>query len=169
MPAPVDTKVRTADDRELVVSTVPLLFDHAQPMLPQIMEIVSIASRDLVAMVASGKIDLKADTIDPNTIVSIFPSLQNLAAHLDGRLEKLAPKLLGTTRVAAPTRTPSGEEGDLEWHEMSKPSDRSYIFNEYPETYIPIVFHAGRVTFGRFFPKSLRRGKAAPGSPSKTS
>lgn len=169
MPNPVEFKVRTVDDRELIVSTVPLLFDHAQPMLPQILEIVSIASRDLVAMIASGKIDLKADTLDPNTVASIFPSLQNLAAYLDGKLEKLAPKLLATTRVAAPTRTPTGEEGELEWHEMQKLSDRNYIFNEYPEIYLQVVFHAGRVTFGRFFPKSLRRGKPGQESSSKTS
>lgn len=159
MPAPVEKTIGG-----LKVQSTPLLFDYAQPMLPTMMEIVALATQDLAGAVASKALDPKGDLADPAIIASMLPVLKNLGAYLQGRLESLAPKILATTRVAAPIAS-----GDLEWHDLSKPKDRSYIFDEYPQLYLPVLVHAGVTTFGRFFPAIDRRGKSDRESSSKGS
>jgi len=159
MPTPVEKLIGG-----LRVESTPLLFEYAQSLLPTMMEIVAIASQDLAVAVATKQINPKGDLSSPEVMASIFPALRNLAAYLQGKLEVLAPKVMATTRVAAPISS-----GEMEWHELSKVKDRAYIFDEYPQLYMPILVHAGVVTFSRFFPELGRRGREAAASTSKDS
>jgi hypothetical protein len=138
------------------VSTTPLPFKQSQPLLPAIAEILSIATREIAPVLASGKVNLKADVLDPAVAMAVLPSLGALAAHLDGKLDRLAQKILMTTRVAM--ESPSGA---LEWYDLVKSSDWEYVFDTRPELYIPTTLFAGRVTFGRFFPARGRSATAA--------
>lgn len=159
MPAPVEKTIGN-----LRVSTTPLLFTSAQPLIPTMMELIAIATQDLAGLVASKQIDLKGNLSDPAVAAAMLPGLRGVSAFLNGRLETLAPKILATTRVAAPISS-----GDVEWHDMSNLKDRSFIFDEYPESYFPILIHAGVVSFGRFFPGRGRRGTEEDSSTSKVS
>lgn len=146
-PAPVDVEIlgfRT--------SITPLPFKQSQPMLPTIAEILSIATKDLYPLLASGKLNLKTDVADPVVLATLLPSLGNLAAFLNDKLDKLAGRLLVTARVAV----------DDQWFDLVKPNDWDYVFNEHPELYLPMTIHAGRITFARFFPASGQKGKRPP-------
>lgn len=159
MPAPVEKTIGG-----LRVETIPLLFDNAHSLLPTIMEIVAIATQDIAVAVASKSVNPKADLADPAVLGSILPALKNLASYLQGKLETLAPKVLATTRVAAPNSA-----GDVEWYDLGKAKDRSYIFDEHPAIYFPVLVHAGVTTFARFFPAIDRRGREDRASSSRDS
>jgi len=140
------------------VESTPLPFDRAQPLIPTIGEILSIASRDLAALAASGKLDPRKDVMDPRVLAALLPAMGQLMAYLDGKLERLSERLLVGTRVALPDA-----KGELGWLDLCKPKDRSYAFDQRPDLFLPTLLHAGRVTFGRFFPARARSETEALG------
>lgn len=156
MAEPVETMILG-----LRVTTTPLPFKQSQPLVPTIAELLAIASKDLAPLVTSGKLNPKANVLDPEVILAVLPMLGSLASYLENRLDKLAAKLLATTRVAVESAS-----GDLEWYDLVKPGDWEYVFDKHPELYIPLTLHAGRVTFGRFFPA---RGQPETGAPASIS
>lgn len=150
------TELRILDARVL---SSPLPFERAQPMIPVIGQLLSIAAREVGPLVASGKLKLKDDLGDPRVWMAILPSLQELCVFMDTRLVDVTPKLLATTRVVIPDS--SGEDAAFE---MSVKKDMNYVFDQRPDLYLPTLFHAGRVTFARFFPASAlaARGTTPP-------
>lgn len=124
----------------------PLPFPQAQSLLAEVGMLLSLVVRELGPAVARG-----IKSTDDVTVM--LPVLVPVMEHLgQGRLERLAPKLLACTTVVVPDIT-----GALTRHELMKEADRNAVFDDYPETYLPALFFAGKVTFGRFFPGSALR------------
>lgn len=128
---------------------LPLKFEAAHPMLPMVAELLTIGFSDIVELVKSGRIDPKADVLDPAIVMAVVPSLRGVAQFLgeSDRLSRFGPKILAGVRCAV----------DEEWQELAKEKDRNYVFEKHPELYLPLVFQAGRVTFGRYFPAGVLR------------
>lgn len=134
-----------ADIFGLKATAQPLLFPDSQAILPEVMTIVAIGMRELGSAVMTGVVKLDDD------VVKLLPALVPITQHFEnGYLARIAPKILACTTVVMPDF-----KGDLSKFELSKEADRSAVFNDYPEAYLPMLFFAGRVTFGRFFPESV--------------
>lgn len=125
----------------------PLPFRDSQPMIPEIGTIISMALKEFGHVIMGG--GLKAD----DDVVKLLPALTPIFQHFQGGLlDRLAPKLLASTTVVM-----EGPDGQKQRYELMKPADREYVFDEYPECFVPAVFLAGRVTYGRFFPEGVLR------------
>jgi hypothetical protein len=130
----------------LKFTSQPLPFPAAQALLPEVALIVSIAARELGPAFLKGKLK----DVD---ITALLPGLVPVVEHFgQGRLERLAPKLLASTTVVM-----ADLKGDLIRYELLKESDRNAVFEERPDAFLPALFFAGRVTFERFFPASALR------------
>lgn len=140
----------------LKVVSLPLPFPSAQPLIPEVAEIVSLALRHLGGMVsASGEVSLKTQDV-----LKLAPVLGELAAHLGaGRLERLAPKIMATTTVIC-----EDVKGELQSYDLGKDKERNYVFDEHPGIYFQVLIFAGMVTFKRFFPASGRSVGSVPSS-----
>lgn len=138
----------------LEVTTFPLPFESAQPLIPTIGEIISITIGELRPLIQSGQVKL-TDKLDFGVIASFAPALRAVMQYLgeNGRLEKLAPKLLATTVVVM-----NGER-----YELVKEKERKAVFDDHPDIYFPTLFLAGRVTYARFFPAAFRGGSPSVG------
>lgn len=128
----------------------PLPFDRAQPLIPEVMQIISIAGAEIAPLLKSGALSMKSD------VMKLSPVIGKLGKYFEnGKLEWLAARMLFSTEVHA----------DGERFELMKDQDRLNLFNAHPESYFPLLFQAGRITFARFFPASVLRAAATP-SPS---
>lgn len=131
----------------LKFTSQPLPFPAAQALLPEVALIVSIAAREL------GPAFLKGQSLKDVDIAALLPGLVPVVEHFgQGRLDRLAPKLLASTTVVMPDLN-----GELTRYELLKEADRNAVFEERPDVFLPALFFAGRVTFERFFPASARQ------------
>ncbi len=148
---------------ELKVTTTPLPFPLAQELLPEIAELLGLCGKEIFALASkSGGLG----RLTQSDVGKLAPVLHAMAGWLgNGRLERLTPKLLASTTVVV--KLPNGTK---EVKDLLKADDRTYVFDENPEWYLPILFFAGRVTFARFFPASvLAAAKTAGQQSSPTS
>ena len=142
---------------ELRVTSHPLKFEQSQPLLPTVGQFLSVAAGEILPLLTSGKLKATDDLMNPVVMGQMAPALGAISTFLDGRLEKLAPKILAATTVVM-----KNEAGEALNYELIKEKDRNAVFNAHPEAFLLILFHAGRVTFGRFFPAF---GPSAEGTP----
>lgn len=132
------------------VTSQPLPFPKAQALLPEVAELIGLIAREAGDLIGQGKIDIKKEDI-----AKLIPVLASVAAFFgQGRLERLAPRIMAATTVVMPD-----EGGEMSNYELGKEKDRDYVFDEQPELYFQILFFAGKVTFARFFPVSALVGK----------
>lgn len=145
----------------LVVKTWPLKFEEAEDILPDVTEIVAHVMDAGAKQLVAGNLDV-AELLKTENLVVLLPLLGPIlkvaAAQLgQGKLKRLAPLVLATTTVVM-----KGENGEALTYDMCKTKDRGDVFDEHPEAYFAILFHAGRVTFGPFFSVKGLSGKPAP-------
>ena len=132
----------------LKVTCQPLKFPEAQAILPEVMHLVSLVLKEVGTVLTEGGLNIREDDV-----VKLLPALTPLTAHFrDGLLERLAPKILAATSVVM-----KDLRGEPSRYDLMKESDRNAVFDEHPEVYLPLLFVAGRVTFGRFFPAGALR------------
>lgn len=148
------------DDGAIRVTTEQLCYEDAEDLLPEVMDIIGGAFEHFAALVTDGEVNVTADDI-----VKLTPILGTLAKKIGGgRLRQLAPRILKTTSVLMPD--PAGGKQNLH---LVKKEDRAIVFETRPDIYFPILWFAGKVTFGRFFPASVRgalKKKKEPQQPS---
>lgn len=129
----------------LRVITQPLVHDKAKVLLPDIMQILSIAGGEIGALLKSGVVSLKDD------ISKLTPIVGKLGVYLaNGKLEWLEGRMLASTEVHA----------DGLKFELMKDQERSKFFTEHPEMLFPLLWTAGVVTFRRFLPAGALLGGA---------
>lgn len=134
----------------LVVKTFPLGFEEAEDLLPDVTRVVAHVMDAGAKQVLGGDLDLE-EILKTENVVALLPILGPIlkvaAAQLgDGTLKRIAPLVMATTTVIM-----KDEKGSPEIKDLCKAKDRSDVFDEHPEAYFAILFHAGRVTFGPFF------------------
>jgi hypothetical protein len=133
-----------------------LPFEKAEDLLPEVMEILATAFEAIPPSVAARLKELNRD--DPGAILELLPAFGGLASKLGGgRLRRLAPQILAGTSIVL-----TDDRGEKERLELGKAEDRSTCFDARPELYIPALWYAGKVTFGRFFPALGKRAPKAP-------
>lgn len=138
---PSTTTINTAE-----VEATPLPFREAQALLPTVAQLMSEVFDNLGPAIASGRLKLDADTMDPAALGAMLPALGGLGRFLEGKLDKLAPRILATTVVIVDTG--KGKEK----FELNKLKEREELFDERPDLYFPVLIWSGRLTFQRFFP-----------------
>jgi hypothetical protein len=137
----------------LKVTTTPLAFSSSQPLIPDIAQLLAVAARELSPLFKT--LNPKAMLDDTRTLMAIAPALGGIAGFLDGKLEKLAPRILASTVVVM-----ANLAGEKQAYELGKERDRNEVFDEHPELYFPVLLFAGKVTFARFFPVSVLAASA---------
>lgn len=158
----------------LKVTSMPLPFAQAEPMLPEVGQFLALVFEelakavdgvDLKAMMGAsegGKFDIRKinlGTISGATLGKFGAAARTAAVHLgDGKLSKLAPRLLATTTVVFVDPI----TGEREIKDLSKAKDREVVFDECPAAYLPIVFFAGRTTYERYFSAAALTGGETP-------
>lgn len=138
---PSDTVINGAH-----VEAVPLPFREAQALLPTVAQLVSEVFENLSPAIASGRLKLDAETMDPAALGALLPALGGIGRFLEGKLDKLAPRILATTVVIVDMG--KGKEK----YELNKLKEREELFDERPDLYFPTLIWSGRLTFQRFFP-----------------
>ena len=120
----------------LKVTSHPLPFERAQPLIPDIGEFLLRIVTELGAAAAAGikGTDQAIKLVEKLNPPSVKALLETINKH--------AKTILSTTNVEL-----HGEIRDL-----GKDKDRTAVFDEHPDAFVPIVIFAGRVTFQRFFP-----------------
>lgn len=125
------------------VTCTPLPFNQSQPMLPDVMEFMAVATKAVGVLINSGKLKDVASLKDPKVILAILPFLGDIGGWLQGgKLERLGPKIMALTTLIM-----NGER-----KEMSVDKDRAAVFDARPDLFVPLLLTAGRVTYARFFP-----------------
>lgn len=139
-----------------VVTSEQLAYEPTEDLLPEVMILMSSAFDRVAGMVAAGKINGTED------VMALLPALGGFISQLQGgKLKQLAPRLLASTTVTM-ALTPGGEKLRFD---LCKKDERASVFESRPELYFPTLYHAGRVTFGRFFPAIGRGKKPSPTAP----
>lgn len=138
----------------LTVTSRPLPFEKSQPLIPKVAQVLAIGLEKFGAAFLHG---LKTT----DDALKLAPVFRELAEHLDGKLEILAPQILFSTTVVM-----ENVKGERQVYELGKTKDRSDVFDEHPEIYFQSLIFAGRVTFARFFPGSVRLADLAQKSTS---
>lgn len=153
-----DLEVKDADGvAYATVTSQALAFEPTEDLLPDVLQLVGGAFDRVAGMVQAGKIEGSED------VMALLPMLGGFISQLQGgKLKALAPKILADTYVVM-SLVPGGEKMRFD---LCKKEDRAQVFEARPELYFPALFHAGRVTFGRFFPAIGR--KPAGASPKAT-
>lgn len=137
------------DDGKTQVTIEQLPYEDAEDLLPEVAQIISAVTERFGAALLSGQVKAEDD------ILKLLPMLGGLANQLgDGKLRRLVPRLLKTTVVIT-----TDDTGDKVKHELVKKEDRAALFEDRPDLYFVLLWHAGRVTFGRFFPANARQSK----------
>lgn len=150
---------------DVEVSSRPLPYEKAEDIQADILQIVtrttaaltqSLGAQGLAKLIASGKEDILK--LLPQLLPTLTSVADQFAAPRDGvsTLKRLAPLVMATTTVIA-----VNEEGQKDRFELGKAGERAHFFDLYPQTYYPVLFHAGRVTFQRFFPAGVLTGSAS--------
>lgn len=155
-------EIRLAGD-EVEVSSRPLKFEPSEDIKADVLLLITrvadelrknIGTAQLPAMLLAMKNEEIAEAI-PKLLPKLLPTVAAAAELLatqrpDGKqnlLKYLAPLVMAETTVVA-----TNDEGQKERFEFWKRAEMARFFDLYPETYFPILWHAGRVTFARFFP-----------------
>lgn len=151
-------KVETMELRDAKVESSPLPYEKAEDLLPDVAHIISKAfdqvSPEVAAMVQDG--DFNKD--DPRVLLVLLPAVSGILQQLGGgKLRALAPRILATTQVYL-----KNEAGEIEKHDMVSKDDRARCFDARPDVYFPALYHAGKVTFARFFPGAGLSGRKSP-------
>lgn len=128
------------------VEATPLPFREAQALLPTVAQLVAEVFDNIGPMIASGKFTLDLDVMSPAALGAILPALGGMGRFLDGKLDKLAPRIMATAVVIVDTG--KGKEK----YELCKIKEREELFEERPDLYFPLLLWTGRLTFQRFFP-----------------
>lgn len=148
------------DDGAIRVTTEQLCYEDSEDLLPEVMDIVSGAFEHFAALVQNGEVKVTADDI-----MKLSPILGTLAKKIGGgRLRQLAPRILKTTSIVMPD--PAGGKQKLD---LVKKEDRAICFETRPDIYFSVLWFAGKVTFGRFFPASARRALKKEPTPTASS
>jgi len=155
----------------LEVTSIPLPFETSEPMLPDVGVFLTLVFEQLagvldgvdlksmLGVVSDGKFDIRKIEIPGAVLVKLGGVLRTAALALgDGKLSRLAPKLLSTTTVIFVDPI----SGERELKDLSKAKDRALVFDEHPAAYLPTVFFAGRTTYERYFPVAALTGGATP-------
>ncbi len=143
----------TLDLGEVVVESRPLPYDKAEDDLAEVYQIVMRVGNALVGSLGveglQKLVSSKLGTDDRmGLLMPLMPTFQVAADQLgNGTLKRLAPRIMFSTTATFPD-----ENGKKQILELSSAANRATLFDGYPGTYLPILFHAGRVTFARFFP-----------------
>jgi len=141
----------------LEVTSTPLPFERAEPMLPDVGQFLALMIAQMSSAFAG--VDLKSLSLGQLDVSRLAPVLSAVSMHLgDGKLSKLAPKLLSTTTVVFVDPI----SGERELKDLSKAKDRELVFDEHPAAYLPTVFFAGRTTYERYFSEAVLTGGATP-------
>jgi hypothetical protein len=151
----VTAKVQELELNNAKIETMPLPYERAEDLLPDIAQIIAKAfdqvSPEIAAMVQGG--EFVKD--DPRAIMALLPAISGILQQLGGgKLKSLAPRVLATTTIYL-----TNETGEKEKYDMVSKDDRARCFDARPDVYFPALFFAGKVTFGRFFPGAGRRDK----------
>lgn len=144
---------------DVEVSSRPLPYEKAEDIQADILQIVTrtstaladnLGANGLAQLIASGKEDIMK--LLPRLLPTLTSVADQFATPRDGvsTLKRLAPLVMAATTVIA-----IGEGGQKDRFELGKAGERATFFDLYPQTYYPILFHAGRVTFQRFFPAGV--------------
>jgi hypothetical protein len=137
---------------DVKVTSEALGFEASEDLLPEVMTLVSAVFERVAPAFAAGEISGMDD------IVKLLPALGAIAMQLGGgRLKALAPKILAGTSITMP-----GADGTKEKYDLVKKDERTACFDARPDVYFQVLFFAGRVTFGRFFPASAQPRKDSP-------
>ncbi len=134
-------------DGKVVVTSDKLPYEKAEDILPDIMMLVARVT-DRIKVILPRLMSLEKDEDIIAVLPLLTPAVVSVAEQMGGgTLKRLVPFILETTTVVM-----KDERGVPERLELMKAADRAKLFDEYPETYFRILYFAGRVTFGRFFP-----------------
>ena len=118
-------------------------------VVKRLVEEMGIVGVQKIAALATAD-DVTGDQL-ASIIVAILPALDTLFDNLrGGELKRLAPLLLFSTTVVYP----DPENGKKTREELALVVGREKVFDAMPSLYWVSLFHAGRVTFARFFPGS---------------
>lgn len=135
-----------------------LPYDLSEELMPDVWQILSAAldklqahSALLLELMKSHEGDEMGQALLAE-LPRLLPILTEVAGAVgeklgNGKLKWLAARLFRCTRVVLS----DPETGDKERVDLSKVEERAKVFETYPETYLPMVFLAGKVTYGRFF------------------
>jgi hypothetical protein len=150
-------KVEPLDLENARIESSPLLFEKAEDLLPDIAQIISRGmdqvSPEIAKLAQSGAISKD----DPATMLLLLPAVSGVLQQLGGgKLRALAPRVLASTSI-----TLTGESGEKVKYDLVSKDDRAACFDARPDIYFPALWHAGKVTFGRFFPALGRRSQKA--------
>lgn len=162
----------------LKVRCRPLKHAQSKPLLPDIADLIVRLVKALVKLVGTGAVDglLTGNAQqDAKQLPTLFELLRK--ADVEKVLELLDPtdaKILLDILIRHDATLLSGTivvmphpmTGQLENYELAKDKDRSDVFDDHPEAYLPILVFAGRVTYERFFPGIGRRASATPSASS---
>ena len=155
----IDTlEVPAGDDGDAVtITSEALSFEASEDLLPEVMQIAGAAFDRIAPLIAAGKVTGDDD------IMALAPALGAIATQIGGgRLQRLAPKVLAGTSVVG------NFTGERLKFDLVKKEDRTIVFEARPDLYFKCILHAGRLTFGRFFP-GIGRGAKGKASPKGTS
>lgn len=156
----------------LEVTALPLPFSQAEPLIPEVGVFLALVLEELAkalegvdikALLGDGKsFDLKTVNLDKLKVDKLAAAMRTAMIHLgDGKLAKLAPKIMASTSVIV-----ADMAGEPIRRELGKAKEREMVFDEHPEAYLPILWFAGRVTFQRYFPGAALTGGATQSAPS---
>ena len=135
------------DAEGAAITSEALPFEEAEDLLPEVADVVGTALEFLGPKIASGEIQMTMDAM------KLAPVLSLLAKKLgSGRLKALAPRIMAGTQVLL------DDNGEKDKCDLVTKTDRARCFDARPDLYLPILFHAGKVTFARFFPAAWRGG-----------
>lgn len=143
---------------DCTIQSRPLPYTRAEDLQPDIYGLVVKVVKRLVDTLGIDRVQkLAAAAMDENAsgeqiaaiVVSILPALDTLFDSLrGGELKRMAPLILFSTAVVFPNI----ETGAKQREELALVAGREAVFDVHPELYWVCLFHAGRVSFARFFP-----------------
>jgi hypothetical protein len=141
-PKPAELKIGDA-----TLHSLPLGYEASEDLLPDIAYIIA-------------QVLGKMPNEDSEDIAILGPVLAAAAGCLQGgTLKRLAPQLLATTTAIAPDE--KGLPMRYSLGKLEGDDGRAAFFELYPEAYLMSLYHAGRTTYGRFFPASALQGLRA--------
>jgi hypothetical protein len=145
---------------DATITTSPLPYERAEDLLPDIAQLISsVIDRAGAAMMA----EIGDEPNVNDAIMAMLPTFGALATQLGGgKLKALAPLLLASTSVVLRV------EGVATKYDLVKKDERAACFDERPDLYFRILWHAGRTTFGRFFPVGSLLTRAIAAAKAKT-
>lgn len=147
------SKIETLELEGAEVHSAPLPYEKAEDLLPDVAEIVARGfdqvSPELAKLIQDGG-EISKD--DPRMMIVLIPAISGILRQLGGgKLKSLVPRLVATTSVIIE------KDGEKLKYDLVDKAARASCFDERPDIYFETLYHAGKVTFARFFPGSGRR------------